>query len=151
MIIIHGGILKIIEMNIVSHKKTFGKKKFNHDVLVPPAPANSYKSNFFEDFWHLNVVMWNTNNALIPDPDKNDILSSNPTQWPLVSAGLRMCGWDNKTVKFYLLGNPSVWWSSFAAIVTFTISTLVYIIRQRRQIVDMTPGNKAPLLLHARY
>ncbi|KAI8640021.1 Dolichyl-phosphate-mannose-protein mannosyltransferase-domain-containing protein [Parasitella parasitica] len=110
---------------------------------LPPAPKNSYKSNFFEDFWHLNVAMWNTNNALIPDPDKNDILSSGPTEWPMVTTGLRMCGWDSKTVKFYLLGNPSVWWPSFLSIVAYIAAIGVYVVRQRRQHIDMTPDRWA--------
>lgn len=108
---------------------------------MPPAPENAFKSNFLEDFLQLNLVMWNTNNALLPDPDKDDLLSSSPSKWPMVSTGLRMCGWDDDNIKFYLLGNPSVWWPSFLSIIVFIVSTGVYTIRKRRQIVDMTPGN----------
>lgn len=95
-----------------------------------------------EDFWHLNVAMWNSNNALIPDPDKDDLLSSAPTEWPMVTVGLRMCSWDNATVKYYLMGNPSVWWPSFISIFVFAFSIGVYIVRQKRQIIDMNAGNK---------
>lgn len=86
--------------------------------------------------------MWNTNNALIPDPDKNDVLSSAPTEWPMVTVGLRMCSWDDKNVKYYLIGNPAVWWSAFISIFVFSGAIGVYLIRQRRQIIDMTPGKK---------
>lgn len=110
--------------------------------LVPPAPTSAYKTSFFEDFWHLNVGMWNSNNALIPDPDKDDLLSSGPTEWPMVTVGLRMCGWDNANIKYYLLGNPSVWWSSFISIFVFAFSVAAYIIRQKRQIIDMNTGKK---------
>ena len=48
------------------------------------------------DFWHLNVAMMTSNNALIPDPDKEDILASTPTDWPLMRLGLRMCGWGDQ-------------------------------------------------------
>lgn len=90
--------------------------------------------------------MWKTNNALIPDPDKYDILSSSPIQWPMVSVGLRMCSWDADAVKYYLIGNPTVWVSSFLSIVGFTLAVGTYIIRQRRQIVDMTPGKNKILI-----
>lgn len=41
-----------------------------------------YRSPFLRDFWHLNVAMMTSNNALIPDPDKEDILASKPADWP---------------------------------------------------------------------
>ncbi|KAI8370222.1 Dolichyl-phosphate-mannose-protein mannosyltransferase-domain-containing protein [Blakeslea trispora] len=123
--------------NVPSDPRTMWNIESNHHHLLPPAPKNAFKSNFWEDFWHLNVAMWRTNNALIPDPDKDDLLASQPTQWPLVHVGLRMCGWDEKTIKFFLIGNPMIWWSSTLAIALFVGSTAVYLIRQQRQRVDM--------------
>lgn len=102
--------------------------------LVPPPPKNAYKSNFFKDFKTLNNAMWLSNNALIPDPDKDDILTSSPWQWPLTTVGLRMCSWGDTSVKFYLLGNPSVWWPSFASLIAFLLLCAVYDIRARRQL-----------------
>ena len=43
---------------------------------VPSGSAKLYRSPFFSDFWHLNVAMMTSNNALVPDPDKEDILAS---------------------------------------------------------------------------
>jgi dolichyl-phosphate-mannose-protein mannosyltransferase len=85
--------------------------------------------------------MWTSNNALVPDPDKIDILSSEPSEWPLASVGLRMCGWDDNTIKFYLLGNPIVWWSSFLSILVFTTTAIYYIVRMQRRIYDLNNGN----------
>ncbi|KAI8365029.1 Dolichyl-phosphate-mannose-protein mannosyltransferase-domain-containing protein [Choanephora cucurbitarum] len=124
-----------------SDQRTWWNIENNHNKALPPAPKNAFKASFWEDFWNLNVVMWRTNNALIPDPDKDDLLASNPTQWPLVHVGLRMCGWDEKTIKFFLIGNPMIWWSSTLAILVFSISTVVYVIRQQRHLVDM-PHNR---------
>lgn len=45
---------------------------------VPAGSSKLYKSPFFSDFWHLNIAMWTSNNALVPDPDKEDILASQP-------------------------------------------------------------------------
>lgn len=54
---------------------------------VPPGEPGQYKSPFIHDFIHLNVAMMTSNNALVPDPDKQDDLASQWWQWPiLVSA-----------------------------------------------------------------
>lgn len=108
------------------------------NTKLPPAPRNAYKSPFLRDFITLNVAMWTSNNALTPDPDKVDILSSEPSEWPLATVGLRMCGWGDKQVKYYLLGNPIVWWLSIGAIFVFCLTTGVYVIRMQRKIFDLT-------------
>jgi dolichyl-phosphate-mannose-protein mannosyltransferase len=56
--------------------------------------------------------MMTSNNALVPDPDKQDDLASKFWQWPILNVGLRMCSWDDNTIKYYLLGNPFVYWGS---------------------------------------
>lgn len=71
---------------------------------MPLGETKFYKSPFLRDFWHLNVAMMTSNNALIPDPDKEDILASSPTDWPWLHLGLRMCGWGDNQIKYYLVG-----------------------------------------------
>ncbi|CEG63498.1 Putative Dolichyl-phosphate-mannose-protein mannosyltransferase [Rhizopus microsporus] len=122
--------------------RTWWSVEDHHNKKLPPAPKNAYKHSFLQSFLHLNLVMWYTNNALIPDPDKDDILASNPKEWPMVSVGLRMCGWDDDMIKFYLIGNPSVWWLSFASIVGFSIAIINYTVRLKRQVIDMSPGKR---------
>jgi len=39
--------------------------------------------------------MMTSNNALVPDPDKQDDLASKWWQWPFLHVGLRMCGWND--------------------------------------------------------
>ncbi|KAG2217376.1 hypothetical protein INT45_007386 [Circinella minor] len=105
---------------------------------LPAAPKNAYKSKFLHDFWHLNVAMWTSNNALVPDPDKEDILSSTPSEWPLASVGLRMCGWSDDIIKYYLLGNPAVWWPAFASLLVFLGTAGYYLARMQRKIHDLS-------------
>ena len=50
--------------------------------IVPPADFKYFKAPFLRDFWHLNVAMMTSNNALVPYPDKHDILVPNPLDWP---------------------------------------------------------------------
>eukprot|EP00842_Homolaphlyctis_polyrhiza_P001838 jgi/Hompol1/2655/HPOL_002999-RA len=104
---------------------------------LPPGGKNAYKGSFIRDFFDLNVAMWSSNNALTPDQDKEpDQLVSQPYHWPLMLRGLRMCGWSDSDIKYYLLGNPFIWWSSTACIVLLPILFLVYTIRWRRGLRD---------------
>ena len=103
-----------------------------------------YKSPFLHDFWHLNVAMMTSNNALIPDPDKEDILASKPFDWPMLRLGLRMCGWGDNQAKYYLLGTPVIWWGSTMSLFVGVISLGVYLMRAQRKYVDMEPSTCDP-------
>ncbi|KAF5324052.1 hypothetical protein D9611_008365 [Ephemerocybe angulata] len=45
---------------------------------IPAGGMKLYKSPFLRDFWHLNDAIMTSNNALVPDPDKEDTLASKP-------------------------------------------------------------------------
>jgi dolichyl-phosphate-mannose-protein mannosyltransferase len=107
---------------------------------LEPAPPKAYRSPFFRDFWHLNVAMWTSNNALTPDPDREDTLASEPLDWLTIRLGLRMNGWGDNDIKYYLAGNPVVWWSALATIIGVGAAYAAYIIRRQRQIRDHSPG-----------
>lgn len=112
-------------------------KLFDEDCLlttliVPAADAGAYKSPFIHDFIHLNVAMMTSNNALVPDPDKQDDLASYFWQWPILNVGLRMCGWDDNIVKYFLLGNPLVYWGSTASLGVLGLLVAWYLIRWQR-------------------
>ena len=109
-------------------------------LSVPPGNSRFYRSPFLCDFWHLNVAVMTSNNALIPDPDKNDILASKPTDWPFLLLGLRMCGWADNQAKYYLLGTPIIWWGSSTSLVLAFLALGVYLMRMQRTYVDMEPS-----------
>ncbi|KAJ6468316.1 glycosyltransferase family 39 protein [Mycena sanguinolenta] len=100
---------------------------------LPPYDFKGLRSPFLRDFWHLNVAMMNSNNALIPDPDKEDILASEPFDWPFLHLGLRMCGWGDNQVKYYLVGNPIVWWGGAGSLIVGLATFGVYLMRMQRQ------------------
>ncbi|OBZ65723.1 Dolichyl-phosphate-mannose--protein mannosyltransferase 2 [Grifola frondosa] len=106
---------------------------------LPAGDTKFYRSPFLRDFWHLNVAMMTSNNALIPDPDKEDILASKPTDWPWLRLGLRMCGWGDNQTKYYLLGTPIIWWAGTSSLILSIIALGVYLMRQQRKYVDMDP------------
>lgn len=80
-----------------------------------------------------------SNNALVPDPDKQDDLASQFWQWPILKVGLRMCSWDDNTVKYFLLGNPMVYWGGSASLVIVIMMVLWYLIRWQRGYEELTP------------
>jgi dolichyl-phosphate-mannose-protein mannosyltransferase len=103
----------------------------------------SYKTSFLRDFLHLNVAMMTSNNALIPDADKEpDIITSVPRQWPFASVGLRMNSWDDDNIKYYLLGNIAIWWGGAFSLIFYVITFLYYQVRRQRKIFDCSPGTR---------
>ncbi|KAI9323997.1 Dolichyl-phosphate-mannose-protein mannosyltransferase-domain-containing protein [Obelidium mucronatum] len=104
---------------------------------LPSGTSSGFGRRFWKDFADLNVAMWNSNNAMTPDPDKEpDGLTSHPWQWPMMSLGLRICGWDDDHVKFFLLGNPVLWVGSTISLGVFVILFLVYVVRWQRKCED---------------
>lgn len=89
--------------------------------VVPESKASTYRSPFLRDFIHLNVAMMTSNNALVPDPDKQDDLASQAWQWPILNVGLRMCSWDEKSMLNLSIINDSNQilssWESFQCLV----------------------------------
>ncbi|KAI1002302.1 Dolichyl-phosphate-mannose--protein mannosyltransferase 2 [Podosphaera aphanis] len=104
---------------------------------LPPADSQAYKSPFLQDFIHLNVAMMSSNNALVPDPDKQDDLASQFWQWPLLNVGLRMCSWDDSVIKYFLLGNPFVYWASTASLGLVALLIVWYLLRWQRGYTEL--------------
>ncbi|CAF9907876.1 MAG: hypothetical protein GOMPHAMPRED_006009 [Gomphillus americanus] len=107
---------------------------------LPPGNPGQYKSPFWRDFIHLNVAMATSNNALVPDPDKQDDLASKFWQWPILNVGLRMCSWDDGVTKYFLLGNPAVYWGSTAALGLLGLTVAWYLVRFQRGYDDLKQG-----------
>jgi len=108
---------------------------------LPRGDPGSYKSPFLKDFIHLNVAMMTSNNALVPDPDKQDDLASKFWQWPILHVGLRMCSWDNGIVKYFLLGNPLVYWGSTASLGIFGLLFVWYLFRWQRGYKELSQND----------
>ncbi|KAJ2718610.1 Protein O-mannosyltransferase 2 [Coemansia sp. Benny D115] len=89
-------------------------------------------SSFWHAFGVLNRQMWLTNNALVPDPDKHNVLESSPTAWPLLTYPMRMVGWDDRSIKYLEVGNPLLWWASATACLLFPVQLLWWLASWRR-------------------
>ncbi|GAA6005428.1 hypothetical protein JCM10207_002978 [Rhodosporidiobolus poonsookiae] len=107
---------------------------------LPKGNQKLYRSPFFRDFWHLNVAMMTSNNALVPDADKEDTIASKPFDWPWLFNGMRMNGWADFGIKYYLVGNPVVWWMATASLGIWVFALIWHLMRFQRKINDFAPG-----------
>ncbi|ORX47888.1 PMT-domain-containing protein [Piromyces finnis] len=75
------------------------------------------KQSFWRDFLDYHSAMINVNKMMEPFPRATMRLDSHPKTWPFLNGGIRMLNWDDNTVKFYLLGNPFIWWLGTLSII----------------------------------
>lgn len=129
-------------------KRTWWNIESHLNVLMPPPPEDFKlpKTRFIRDFVQLNLAMMATNNALVPDTEKQDDLASSAWQWPTLNVGIRLCSWANDKVKYFLIGSPATTWSSSVGVIVFAGLVLYYLIRWQRQIDDFG-GDKHKLHL----
>ncbi|KAJ2006422.1 Protein O-mannosyltransferase 2 [Coemansia thaxteri] len=97
-------------------------------------------SNFLVNMIQLNIEMGKTNNALWPDVNKYSSLESSPWSWLFLTYPMRMVGWGDKSIKYYEIGNPLLWWASAIVCIVYPLRMLYWIGRQRRQCNDWRPG-----------
>ena len=81
-----------------------------------------------------------SNNALVPDSDKFDRLSSEWWEWPILKSGLRMCGWTSNEVKYFLIGHPFITWFSTFNLVLFVIYIVIKLWMWQRQKIHFRKG-----------
>ncbi len=95
---------------------------------MPPPPPDVYKSDFWSDFVELHYTMIVKNNDLVP---KYDSVNSWPHQWPFATVGIRMTDWEDKDRKYYLVGNPFVWWGVALSVGIYLILFMKKLLRRR--------------------
>lgn len=123
----------------------------NHwNKRLPPSDKRRFKTHFLSDVIHLNVAMMVSNNALVPDEDKYDVLASKPLEWPFIWSGLRMNGWDDDQDKYYLIGNPVIWWGSSISLGLMTALLVWYLLRRQRRVYDLGPRDWDEFLFMAK-
>lgn len=130
-------------------KRTWWNIETNENEKLPPRPEDFKfpKTNFFKDFIHLNLAMMATNNALVPNAEKLDRLASSAWQWPTLNVGIRLCGWNDESVKYFLMGSPASTWPSTIGVLVLILIVGIYLIRWQRQYNDFTDPESRNLFL----
>ncbi|KAK5962044.1 uncharacterized protein PWA37_000074 [Arxiozyma heterogenica] len=106
----------------------------NDKLPLPDENFRYPKTSFIKDFIHLNLAMMATNNALIPDHEKLDYLASSAWEWPTLHIGLRLNGWSDDVLKYYLLGLPFSTWPSTVSVFAMMFTVVALFLRWIRQL-----------------
>ncbi|KAI9631780.1 putative Dolichyl-phosphate-mannose--protein mannosyltransferase 2 [Dioszegia hungarica] len=93
--------------------------------------VNYQRPSFFEKFFELQAVMWRTN-AGLTDRHAYD---SRPQSWPWMRRGINF--WVKDNTQVYLIGNPVVWWLSFASIAVYLGIRVLLVLREKRGYRDL--------------
>ncbi|GAA5999821.1 uncharacterized protein JCM10292_003757 [Rhodotorula paludigena] len=102
-----------------------------HAMLPPDAKKVNYRRpGFFEKFWELQGVMWQTNQGLT---DRH-AYDSRPHSWPLLLRGINF--WVKEHHQVYLIGNPFVWALSTLAVLSYGAVRALLILRAQRGYKD---------------
>ncbi|KAF3006948.1 hypothetical protein E8E14_002058 [Neopestalotiopsis sp. 37M] len=102
-----------------------------HPSLGPDAEkANYVRPGFLGKFWELQKVMWRTNAGLV----ESHAWDSRPESWPILRRGINFWGKNNRQI--YLIGNPVVWYTSTAAIITYVLIKAIAVLRWQRSCRD---------------
>ncbi|KAI8973653.1 glycosyltransferase family 39 protein [Mycotypha africana] len=124
------------QQEVVCHKKALKAKTLwmietvKTDMLPEEADVVTYeKPGFLRKFLELQKVMWDVNKGL---PSAH-AYGSRPKDWPLLKRGISF--WSNRPLKIYLLGNPIVFWSTTACIITYILFKSVVTILAKRQML----------------
>ncbi|CAH6718929.1 dolichyl-phosphate-mannose--protein mannosyltransferase 6 [[Candida] jaroonii] len=120
---------------LANDKSTWWNVEDHENEYLPPLQQKYVppKPKFWREFILVNYGMMASNNALVPDGNKFDRLSSKWWEWPILRIGLRMNSWSATSVKFFLMGNPFVTWFSTFNIAVITLYFMVQLWRWQRQ------------------
>ncbi|KAH9853332.1 glycosyltransferase family 39 protein [Lenzites betulinus] len=98
-----------------------------HPSFSENAEKVNYKlPGFFAKFWELQQVMWTTN-AGLTDRHTYD---SRPDAWPRLRRGINF--WVKDHRQIYLLGNPTIWALSTAAVFAYAAVRGFLVLRAKR-------------------
>ncbi|KAK6089433.1 hypothetical protein P3W45_001570 [Vairimorpha bombi] len=102
-------------------------------VELNPLYDEIYKNIFIKNFIEHNILQYNVNKSFVQDDNlEPERIVSNPKEWPLLIRGLRMCTWEENKVKFYMFGNPLLWYTSTLCVLLAPVIFLIRYIRYRR-------------------
>ncbi|KAJ2013404.1 Protein O-mannosyltransferase 2 [Coemansia sp. RSA 922] len=121
------------DVSLKSSKHLWTIERNSNKNLTAVDLGKYMSTSFFKNFGVLNRQMWLTNNALIPDHDKHNVLESDPWSWPFMVYPMRMVGWDDSSIKYLEIGNPFLWWGSATVCLLFPLQLFYWLVCWQRK------------------
>lgn len=110
-------------------------KMDENDTREEYVDIQKFRKNFLKHVVEVNMAMYNSNKSLIQEPNLEPArIVSRPIEWFILKRGLRMNGWDDDKYKFYMFGNPLIWYFSTLCVILSPIILLGKVIYRRRQL-----------------
>ncbi|KAI9504698.1 Protein O-mannosyltransferase 2 [Coemansia spiralis] len=110
--------------------KRFKRANFRHLV----------KRHLLRDIIWINREMALSNNKLIADHDRYKHTESSPWSWPFLLYPMRLAAWNDKSIKYYEVGNPVTWWASTLCCFLYPLQLLYWLVRWRRGLSVWQPS-----------
>lgn len=105
------------------------------DLYEEYTELHKFRNNFLKNVVEINLAMYNTNKSLIQDKNLEAArIISRPYEWVILKRGLRMNGWDDDKYKFYMFGNPLIWYFSTLCVLLSPLILLSKSIRKARKL-----------------
>lgn len=99
-----------------------------------PVYSEATRYPFVKKLVEHNKAMFITNASFVQDEDlEPERIVSRPYEWFFLKRGLRMTAWDGRTEKFYMFGNPLLWYSSGICVLLSPFVLLSRVVCRRRQ------------------
>lgn len=121
--------------NIEDHENN--KLETPEKTYVAPTPR------FWNEFILLNYGMMASNNALVPDSDHFDSLSSEWWEWPILKIGLRMGTRGSSSPHYFLMCHVFVTLLSTVCLPVAVATVLITLLRGQRQDLDLNVTSSA--------
>ncbi|KAI9299164.1 PMT-domain-containing protein [Neoconidiobolus thromboides FSU 785] len=99
-----------------------------------------FKRRYWYDLYRIHHAMWSIHGIIKPSVDHDEPIESRAKDWPLLFKGIRMSSWGDEDIKFFMIGNISIWWLSTFSVIIYPILYIIYSIRFKYGIIEWTKG-----------
>ncbi|VVC38730.1 Hypothetical protein CINCED_3A015703 [Cinara cedri] len=125
--------------NVEEHRYTKSENEKERErelVAAEMIPSKGTKLGLWERFWELQykVIFSSPNTQNV----HSHMYSSEPLDWPLMVRGVAYWLSEHDNGQIHLLGNIVIWYSSTFCLLLYLSFFVFYLLRQRRQIYDLS-------------
>lgn len=108
-------------------------KMIENDLYEEYTEIQKFRTNFIKHLIEINMAMFNSNKSLVQEINLEPArIISRPYEWFILRRGLRMNSWDDDRYKFYMFGNPIIWYiSSISVLLSPFILFCKFIFKKR--------------------